>query len=109
MSNRLVRRTRPTRTAVLVVSAFLNKRDGAARECPECGAKWAVELDSEGTPHVWKDGTEEQRAVLDWYGNNVPIECWTEEQTAAAKAGASDRRVDWPSDSCTPSSTTPMS
>lgn len=82
-STHFQRRTRQARTAVLVVSSFLNKRDGAARECPECKAKWTAGLDSEGTPHVWKDGIEEQRAVLDWSGNNVAVECCTPDEGKA--------------------------
>jgi hypothetical protein len=87
MSTRFIRRTRPTATAVLVISAFLNKREGTPRECPQCKTKWTAELDSEGMPHVRKDGAEEQRAVLDWYGNNVAVECCTEDEAVARSRG----------------------
>jgi hypothetical protein len=75
MSTRFVRRSEAASTAVLVVSGFINRRDGKARECPHCSAKWSAELDTEGEPHVWKDGQEAQHSVLDWHGNNVAIEC----------------------------------
>jgi hypothetical protein len=44
------------------------------RSCEQCQSSWTCLRDNAGF-HVWRNGEPEDDAILDWYGNNVAIEC----------------------------------
>jgi hypothetical protein len=66
-----VRATRGSRV-VVIVSARLHK---SGRDCARCGARWTVQIKKEEAVHAWRDGIPRDKAILDYTGNNVAVEC----------------------------------
>jgi hypothetical protein len=66
-----VRATRGSRV-VLIVSKWLHK---SGRECECCGARWTIRTNKRDSPHAWRDGARMDKAILDYTGNNIAVEC----------------------------------
>jgi len=63
---------------VVVASQMQHVHDGRqGRECERCGSRWTVRRDGD-VFHVWRNNENEDSAILDWFGNNVTIECCEE-------------------------------
>jgi hypothetical protein len=80
LGHRSIRATSSVR--VLVVSELSHHPTNHGRECDACGARWTVQFPSRGgIPTVWRRPPEGgkrhkmPRALLDWSGNNVAVEC----------------------------------
>jgi hypothetical protein len=59
----------------VIVSSYLHK---SGRDCACCGARWIIRINKSGRPHAWRDGVRMDKAILDWTGNNVAVECCKE-------------------------------
>jgi len=69
---------RPARAsmAVLTVSGMLHRHGrNQGRLCQLCDSRWTIDFGSDEIPHVWRDGTQTDSAILDWTGNNAVVEC----------------------------------
>jgi len=75
MSEKHVRATDGSKVVVVATDLYHKHRKNAGRECAVCGASWTVERYNNGDFHFWRDGESADRAILDWVGNNVVIEC----------------------------------
>lgn len=82
---------------VLAVSGILYRHGrNQGRLCQLCNSLWTIDFDANEDPHVWRNGTQTDSAVLDWTGNNAVVECSQHEaageQRHAKSSAAPGRR-----------------
>lgn len=75
MSTVQVRPTSGSRTVVAASELYHRQGQNQGRQCHLCGSVWTVERDANEDFHCWRNGVQEDQAILDWTGNNVAIEC----------------------------------
>ena len=70
-----VRTTQFADALVVVASKFQHEQGRCqGRECELCGSRWTVDREGDEV-HVWRNGVPEDIAILDFFGNNVAVEC----------------------------------
>lgn len=75
MSEVQVRATKGVYTVIVATSLYHLRGKNAGRRCNRCKSVWTVQRDAQQNFHAWRNGTQEDAAILDWVGNNVAIEC----------------------------------